>query len=302
MKEKNFLDLPKAVMREIVENLSTHDLLTFIRTSKTNIGLFKNDTTYLNSLLVERFLQHVVRGEYGIVQSLLALQPDLIDTQGQVTDLSKRKFPNVSGFEYALWALDEHMWTRMLESLSEDEKGSQIKARLYDLLIKYKKNGVTYTLHDETRTEQHFDFKNTIIKELQEFVKNGDNKQWINGVGGKQKLLPIHVIEEYSSSEPFYPIPKFTHQPKSSRQFFNGETGSYEFWFADDSELGVTFAICKTWWDVNGGCYGGEGYMSQANDDLAALESLYKIRKSGFNNLGEKLILDNKLLLNTQIK
>ena len=116
-------------------------------------------------------------------------------------------------------------------------------------------DGVTYRLNGKTITEKHFDFENTIIKELQTQVdsinapgvKNWDaiDKQWREGVGGAQKRLPMHIVDEYCSNEPFYPVPKFTSQPKSSKQFYNWVTEKDENWFSVDSKLSVDFAIYK---------------------------------------------------------
>ncbi|RYW85626.1 F-box protein, partial [Legionella pneumophila] len=66
-----------------------------------------------------------------------------------------------------------------------------------------------------------------------------------------QKLLPMHVVYEYCSNEPFYPVPKFTSQPKSSKQFFNWVTEKDENWFGVDSKLGSELAIFK---GFSGGC------------------------------------------------
>ncbi len=115
--------------------------------------------------------------------------------------------------------------------------------------------GVTYRLNGKAITETHFDFNNTIIKELQTQVdsinepgaKNWEtiDKQWREGVGAAQKRLPMHVVDEYCSNEPFYPVPKFISQPNSSKQFYNWTTGKDENWFNGVSKLSVDFAIYK---------------------------------------------------------
>ncbi|MBI2786522.1 MAG: F-box protein [Legionella longbeachae] len=287
MQVKQFSDLPTVLKCKIFQDLPTPDLLTFIRTSKVNIGLFKSDTKYLNSLLVNRFLHHVVRGEYAMVGSLLALHPDLIDMQGQVTDLSKRSFPKVSGFEYALWALDKHMWTKMLECLPKDEKGARIKARLYGLLNQFKERGVTYTLNGNTITEKHFDFNKIIIKALKAYVLNPTQEKWLK-VGAKQRLLPAHAVDEYCSNEPFFPIPKFTQRPKSSKQFTNRLTGEKVFWFATDSELGESIAVYKGAWGA--GCGGMPHTLGGGGQfDLAALQLLFANRTNDLISLEDSL-------------
>ncbi|HBP6861771.1 TPA: F-box protein, partial [Legionella pneumophila] len=165
--------------------------------------------------------------------------------------------------------------------------------------------GVTYRLNGKTITEKHFDFKNTIIKELKAQVdsinapgaKNWDaiDKQWREGVGGAQKLLPMHVVYEYCSDEPFYPVPKFTSRPKSSKQFHNWTTNKDENWFGVDSKLGSELAIYK----------GGPWTLACVRlmcavttcRDLDALKALCEVRTKDFidlkSQLEEQASLDN---------
>jgi hypothetical protein len=114
--------------------------------------------------------------------------------------------------------------------------------------------GVTYSLNGTLITEPHFNFKQTIIKELQAQVnaqnapgnKNWDamDKQWVEGVGGAQRLLPMHVVNEYCAPRAFYPVPNFTIYSGSSRKFYNYMTWAHEDWFTRDSKLGIDFGIC----------------------------------------------------------
>lgn len=68
-------------------------------------------------------------------------------------------------------------------------------------------------------------------------INNWDaiNKQWREGVGGAQKLLPMRVVNEYCSGASFYPVSEFILPPKSSKPFDNLTTGQYENWFSSDS-------------------------------------------------------------------
>ncbi len=147
------------------------------------------------------------------------------------------------------------MWTKMITCVLQNEESKRIFEILIAQYNKINTDGVTYKLNGRTITEQHFDFENTIIKELQTQIdsinapeeKNWDaiDKQWREGVGGAQKQLPMHVVDEYCSDEPFIPVPKFTSQPKSSKQFYNLITKKDENWFGADSQLSVDFAIYK---------------------------------------------------------
>lgn len=281
--------------------LSTPDLINLAMLSKNHWNLFKP------MVGIRKLLCHVVRGEHDAVNAMLKKDINLIFKRDRVTDCSGRSFDNVSAFEYALWAMDKHMWALMLQCIPQDEEGRKILAILLAQYNKVNEEGVTYTLNGETITEHHFDFANTIIKELQiqanlMSVPEDDrdeelmNKQWPEGVGGAQRLLPMHVIHEYCSNEPFYPVPGFTKQPKSSKQFYNYATGKYENWFKPDSKLGTDFALFKgprtsAWVQFKGG-------WDEEPDDLPAMKALHEVRKKDFINLKaqlkEQMTVDNQ--------
>src|SRR4051794_12377679 len=88
--------------------LSTKELSNLVNTSSKQRALFK-------PLLDERkLLHHVVRSEYDVVKAMLEQDIDLLFKKNRVTDCSGRTFASISPFEYALWALDKHMWDTML--------------------------------------------------------------------------------------------------------------------------------------------------------------------------------------------
>ncbi len=293
--------LPPELKIEIAQNLSTADLVDLAQASKYHLALFKPMVD------VRKLLHHVVRGKHDAVQSMLKNDMSLIFKRSKVTDCSGRTFDNVSAFEYALWALDKHMWAEMIACISPNEEGREIFLQLIAQYNKVNRDGVTYRLNAKTVTEHHFDFKNTIIKELQiqvdsintPGVKNLDtiNKQWREGVGGAQKLLPMHVVDEYCSNEPFYPVPQFTSQPKSSKQFYNWTIEKVENWFSNDSKLGANFAIYKGPGERAGGMWCWGGAWNVFADDLDAMKALCELRTMDFINLKsqleEQITLDN---------
>lgn len=138
------------------------------------------------------------------------------------------------------------------------------------MIVQYEKlatEGITYRLHGKTITKKHFDFENTIIKELQtqvdlanepwSYSANFVSRQWIEGVGSAQKLFLMHVVYEYCSNEPFAPVPEFTSQPKSSQQFCNLKSEKDENGFSADSKLSIEFAIEKATKSFLGESLGG---------------------------------------------
>lgn len=290
---EHFNQLPNVIKGEITKFLPTKEFINLSMTSKSNHNLFRTNQYLAPLQEARKFLHHVVRGNHEAVVEMLKKNPSLMHIRGQVTDLSGRKFTNISGFEYAMWALDKHMWTQMLDCLPKTEEGEKIKEVLRAQYQRIKEVGVTYELHGViTQTpEKHFDFEGTIIKELQEYVDKDDDNQWRTGVGSAQKLLPIHVVYEYCSDTPFYPVPDFKEQPKSSKEFYNWlNNGEKESWFCGESKLGIDFAIYK------GACRVGAGSMCRASPgrgcrsrDLNAIKALYEVRTKDF------LALENDL-------
>lgn len=308
-KEDLLQKLPKVLNSEIGYGLTINELISLVQSSKSHAKLFN---PVLN---VRKFLHHVTRGEYDAVEAMLRKDSTLLTQRGKITDCSGRFFSNISGFEYALWALDKHMWTRMLNCIPKDAQGKQIHATLLEQYKNVKEKGVTYRPKDKPITElptseNHFDFANTLIKELQtqDKLSNGPDpdwnavmKQWIEGVGGAQKLLPMHVVYEYCGVMPFQPIPDFTTQPilrKQIRREMHGpgafendsENYFYENWFRSNSSLGIYFGVYRgrnseaTAWD----CDFGRG-PEDVVPDLAAMTALCNIRTNDFINLGPQL-------------
>ena len=199
------------------------------------------------------------------------------------------------------------MWIMMLECIPKDSK--KVFTILRSQYNKVDTVGVTYRLYEATITEKHFDFKNTIIKELKTYVDlinargveldfNPIDKQWREGVGGAEKLLPVHVVDEYCSNEPFSPVSKFTTPPKSSRQFYNPETKKYEDWFSTDSKLSINFALFK---GANSRCSAllpVQYFWPKDGTELKAMKELCEVRTNGFINLKsyfeEQLAVDNQ--------
>ncbi len=262
-------------------------------------------TLFTPILNIRKFLHYGTRGEYGIVKAMLTDTIELIYEQGSVTDCSGRTFEKISLFEYTLWAKDKPMWTVMLECIPQNEKRSKIIAILQSQYKNLITNGVTYRLNGERFTEHHFDFENTIIKELQTQVNfNGPDvnwdeadEQWRTGVGGAQKLLPMHVVYEYCSNRPFHPLPDFTQQLAlpASKQFYNFQTTKNENWFAVGSKLGVDFAIMKAVrlapLHALRACVpcGRPSVRAQSAVDLDAMKALCNARTNDFINLESQL-------------
>lgn len=290
-------ELASELQVKIAQNLSNGDLVNWTQTSQYHLALFKPEIDIRKLLPL---LHHVTRGEHDAVEAVLKQDISLIFKRGKVTDCTGREFANISGFEYALWAMDKYMWAKMLTCVPQNDEDKRIFEILIAQYDKVNTLGVTYRLNGQTITEQHFDFENTIIKELQTNVdslnapgdKNWDsiNDQWREGIGGAQKRLPMHIVDEYCSDERFYPVPKFTSQPKSSKQLYNWVTLKDENWFSVDSRLSVDFAISKVPCGLpTVGAWGHYDRSILLVLDLNAMTALCKIRKNDFIDLKSQL-------------
>ena len=302
-KFEKFNELPPELKIESAQNVLSRDLVNLAQTSKYHLALFKP------MIDVRKFLHHVTCGEHDAVKVMLKQDMSLMIKRGYVTDCSGREFKNLSGFEYALWALDKHMWAAMIACIPQNEEGRKVFAQLIAQYNKVNTIGVTYKLNGKTITEQHFDFDNTIIKELQTQVdsrnapgtKNWEaiDKQWREGVGGAQKLLPMHVVDKYCAlDKDFCFSAKVTSQPKLSTQLYNWVTSQYENWFSIGSKLSVDFAIYRTWTlDCGHRAFGASTVRVSPCDDLDAMTALCKVRTNDFNDLKsqleDKMALDN---------
>lgn len=247
--------LPQDLAPEIVPRLPTPAVLSLASTSKAHQAFFA--PVLLHRQAVQQFLHHVVRGDHAAVTAMLRENITLLVHRDQVTDYSQRTFDLVTGFEYAVWALDTPMWTTMLACIPKNEWGTKLVAQLQAQYHRVKTHGVTYTLQGKNHRESHFDLQATLLAALQNlitgiqfFPRTSQNQRWINlsfcaDVGGAQKLLPMHFVAEYCSPQPFDPLPTFDAQPKSTHQFFDWETEDVAPWYQPDSRLGIDFAIVK---------------------------------------------------------
>jgi hypothetical protein len=297
--------LPPEIQCETAQHLLSSDLISLAMASKKHWALFKP------MLDVRQFLYHVTRGEHEAVVEMLKLDITLIFKKGQVTDCSGRTFAHISAFEYTLWALDKHMWTTMLGCIPRNDEGNKVLTVLSLQYDEVNTKGVIYRLHGKIITEKHFDFANTIIKELNTFallihhlILDDVDEQWKKGVGGAQKLLPMHVVYEYCSHGSFLPMPNFTPRPKSSKQFYNCLTKKDENWFSLDSKLGVDFAI----FPIHSGPKGLRiplplRWIPCPNVCIAtanAMMELCKVRSEDFINL--KSELEERIAVNNQVQ
>jgi hypothetical protein len=234
------------------------------------------------------FLNCVAMGQQDMVESLLRENPKLALMAGDVTDHAGRAFENITGFQYAVWALDWHMWKMMKEYLPY--KAAEEQAEGFTRGSWVKDHG------------QHIIWKE-LLDALQKYCDdyNGCNEDnygdygessyhWIEYIGKSQYKLPVHVLQEYCNpNRPFNPCPDFASQYALVRKLPDRvsdgiKQGGFDFGiFRYD---GDTSSLCSEVYDFE-----LESYLPVAKVDRDALSSLYNTRVKQRCQLMKKLVL-----------
>ena len=210
-----------------------------------------------------KFLKHVGFGEQDEAEAMLLARPNLATLSGDLTDCAGRHFENITGFQYAVWALDYHMWTMIRKHLDIDHARIQITGLNAGSWISTHGRQISWK---------------PLIEVLDTYVKNYNgwnwetcNNHWCKQVGGAQLILPAHVINEYSHpSRPLYPCPKWNGQGEAilpRTGVADWRTGGY------GGELGRTFA-----WGRGGGYAQQSDITVDWGYDHAACVELLKSR------------------------
>jgi hypothetical protein len=201
------------------------------------LNQFQNQKTQtsikVSAEILAIFLKYVSEGEQDEAEALLKDKPELAVYSSDVTDLSGRSFKGITAFQYAVWALDFHMWTMIRKYLPNQAAHEQILQ--VDKSAWAKQYGASISWQN-------------LIDALQKYIDLCDDSKWSEAatqwkiqVGGAQKLLPVHVVNEYCRPDrPFHPCPDFikdTTLPRT-RKTYEGEwyTATY-----NNGKLGETF-------------------------------------------------------------
>lgn len=305
-KHEFFSQLPLVLKSCIGAFVPTNDATAFAATCKaTFFALQQPHALPMPHRKIMHFLNKIIQREHELVKRLLQEDIYLLCKKTKLRDLSGREFDAISGFEYALWALDKYQWEDMLACLPKDaaghltEKGRYVATAMLDQYRQVKAQGLRYTLNGESKTEPHYDF--AIIAALQEQVSlqnapgaknwNAIDAQWRTRVGGAQRLLPGHVVDEYCSNTPFFPIPTFLSRPQPANglhQFHNWSSNAWESWDGVNSEIGINFSIYKGETAAGRGSAWVRGEETVAGD-LSAMTALCETRTRDFNALEARL-------------
>ena len=124
--------------------------------------------------------------------------------------------------------------------------------------------------------------------------------QWCKQVGGEQKLLPAHVVNEYCRADrPFDPCPQeWESKLPRTREMEVWDSTQSKYvkgsWFTPPSSkdgLGLTYAFYRYNWRPGRAADGAFcGAVRQACADLKALQSLWKTRTQELEFLKSQLL------------
>ncbi len=242
---------------------------------------------------LEQLLRFVAEGEQDKAEALIQQDKNLLLHAGTVTDLSGREFKPITAFQYALWAMDWHMWKMIQKYLPEEQQREQFEV--------LETKG---TLHGK-----HFSLQ-PLIGALQEYVDNAEKvwkydqrakDHWCKVVGGAQKALPAHVVNDYCRSDrPFEPCPQEweSNLPRTRETSVWSSIQSIYIkgsWFVTPSYkdgLGLNFAFYRSGNPGMGDCCWWERQINWwvAAADLKALQSLWKTRTQELESLKSELL------------
>ena len=178
------------------------------------------------------FLAHVVKGKQRQAEGMLKKNRHLALASGTVTDHADRTFKNITGFQYAVWALDWHMWSMIQKYLPQEAAQSQAQGFTTGPWV--EQHGVQANWQNLLDAYEYYLDNYAKLFKASKWTKL--DTIWLMQIGGAQKLLPMHVFHEYCHpGRSFDPVPDFTDPlPRSLPR-----------WFSLDM-IGSTYSIYRT--------------------------------------------------------
>jgi len=177
-------------------------------TSINNPGLFfalpkiSSDSGDVSPQILAKFLKHVGFGEQNEAEAMLKETPNLTLTAGNLIDCAGRNFKHITGFQYAVWALDWHMWEMVKKYMQKEAIQEQLSRLNTETWI--NDHGTQISWLNLISSLQ------TYVDQYNSWTNSQRSSYWCSQVGGTQLLLPAHVIQEYFRPDrSFYPCPKF---------------------------------------------------------------------------------------------
>jgi hypothetical protein len=242
--------------------------------------------------LVTTFLVHIAYGRQDEAEAQLRGNLSLIEARGDFEDCAGRGFKQVTGLQYAVWALDWHMWQMILNCIPEGEAGRRNQIIREQIIEGLDRHGIDVEGPGEY-TRHKISWGNLVtayIKCQQACTESywvRANNIWCKEVGKAQLWLPAHVINEYSHPRrKFNPCPDFKVVSLATRADRQG-VESWKGGSVGRAILGESFAwargagrepwaVGELWKEQHGYCVIG---MHQSCYDEYAVRSLYDTRE-----------------------
>ena len=227
---KNFLDLPPDIQQKILRSLSVKEVRSMIICK--GIKSVWDD----HPAKVYHLLRHVALGEQSEAEEMLKNNPGLLLYPGQVKDYSGRDFKNITAFQYALWAMDWHMWTMILKYLDPQEALVQL-------------NDLESNFSSKSVYGAHYNFKNLLDSynnycyHFKYKSREEQKKDWCENVGGELRNVPVHVANEYCRLDRNFDTPSFTDENLPRTLNMEGN----RFWYDTSGPkiLGTHYAVIR---------------------------------------------------------
>ena len=206
------------------------------------------EPTDMNQIEINKFVTHVAKGEQDEAEAMLRQNRRLALGKGRAVEHCGRIFENITGLQYAVWALDWHMWEMIkaymtpdaiTEQLHEQETitNSQGQGAYFDLTLLIEAMS-RYSVSNKKWLSLQGDAANKLARTVLKPI-------WFNEIIPAQKKFPAHIAQEYCHPDrSFVPIPNFDEKPfKRSlkvflEQFYSSKQKATDWW-APDSELGI---------------------------------------------------------------
>lgn len=202
---------------------------------------------YLPERLLPVLLKAVTESSLDKVRLILEKYPELLLRYGRITDPSGRIFKRITGFQYALWALDfKDMCRIVLNSIPKDETGQALRNGLLNQLRELQEHGVSYERAGVKHNDKHFNLSplkialNIYISSYPNWSFDEMRAYWCKTIGGEQKDFPISIRHFYCGHREFILGQLIMKRSLTLYDY----TGKSEIkWNTDVDGLGIRFAI-----------------------------------------------------------
>ena len=187
-----------------------------------------------------------------------------------------REFRDITAFQYAVWALDWHMW-RMLKVYLERYPSCEAKAQIEGLM------SGPWVSEQGIDAEAHLQ---RLIDALSAYEDHSSD-YWVKKIGGAQLLLPIHVLKEYYyQNRSFSPCPNFADlqvlPPIQKLPYLEGLGSRFGIFLAFNHQAVETGSVSQ---DRQGRYCSGIASYAAAMADAVAFKALLNTRLQQRNEL-----------------